>query len=184
MKRQLPWRRAIAAALPSQRQFDQMARALNKTVDVKEVKEIRDWADAARKFAGSTGLDPEFKRQGAELTLRAERRAGELLAKLALRGGDHKSSSRCERVTLASLGVNQQASARWQLQAAVPEAIFKRYIAAAKRARHDITAQGLLRLQKSLARRTGKASRLSNAVLLTLSNGTASRRNGPRRLTS
>ena len=46
-----------------------------KTDDFKEVKEIRDWADAARKFGGGTGLGPEFKRQAAELTLRAERRA-------------------------------------------------------------------------------------------------------------
>ena len=55
-----------------------MARALTKTADFNEVKEIRDWADAARKFGGGAGLGPEFKRQAAELTLRAERRGGEL----------------------------------------------------------------------------------------------------------
>ena len=149
MKQQPLWRRAITAALPNQRQLDQMARALTKTADFNEVKEIRDWADAARKFGGGAGLGPEFKRQAAELTLRAERRGGELRGGLALRGGDRKSSSRGERVTLASLGITYSRSARWQLQAAVPEAVFRRYLAAAKRAGREITAQGLLRLQKS-----------------------------------
>jgi hypothetical protein len=74
-------------------------------------------------------------------------------------------------------------SSRWQLEASVPETVFTRYVAAATAAHEDITTQGLLRLQKSLAGRAGKASRLSNAALLTLSNGKASRQKGPRKST-
>ena len=47
-------------------------------------------------------------------------------------------------MTLASLGIIYSTSARWQLEASVPEAVFKRYLAAAKRAGQEITAQGLL----------------------------------------
>ena len=82
-----------------------MARALAKTVDFKEAKEIRDWADAALD-PWRAGLRPEVREKAAELTLRVERRAGELLAGLALHGGDRKSVR--DRVTLARLGSHRQ----------------------------------------------------------------------------
>jgi hypothetical protein len=181
MNVQAPWRRAIAASLPNPRQLAQMTRALAKTADLNEIKEIRDWAEAARRFARSAGHGPEFKNRAAELKLAAERRAGELLAGLALRGGDHKSNSRGERVSLESLGIDHNESARWQREAAVPEAVFKRYVAAASAAHEDITAQGLLRLQKSLAERASKARRLPKAALLVPPNGTGAPHNRRRR---
>ena len=181
MKSQTSWRRAIAALLPNSRQLDQMTQALAKTADLRDAKGIRDWAEAARKFAQSAGLGLKIQSQAAVLKLRAERRAGEMLAGLALHGGDRKSSSHTQRLTLANLGIDPSESSRWQLEASVPEAVFTRYVAAATAAQEDITTQGLLRLQKSLAGRAGKASRLSNAALLILSNGKDSRRKGPRR---
>jgi hypothetical protein len=105
------------------------------------------------------------------------------LAGLALHGGDRKSSSHTRRLTLANLRIDRNESSRWQLEASVPEAVFTRYVAAAIAAHEDITTHGLLRLQKSLAGRAGKASRLSNAAILTLSNGKATRRKGPRKST-
>ena len=76
--------------------------------------------------------DLQIQLQAAELKIRAERRAGSLLAGLGLHGGDHKSSRRGKRITLESLGIDSNQSARWQLEAALPDAVFERYVAAAR----------------------------------------------------
>jgi hypothetical protein len=55
MKRQTTGRRAIAALLPNSRQLAQLTQALAKTADLHDAKGIRDWAEAARKFAQSAG---------------------------------------------------------------------------------------------------------------------------------
>ena len=51
-------------------------------------------------------------------------------------------------MTLASLGITYSRSAPGQLQAAVPEAVFRRYLAAAKRAGREITAQRAVAITK------------------------------------
>jgi hypothetical protein len=55
----------------------------------------------------------------AEIKLRAERRAGELLKEQGFgqRGGEEKSSN---IVKLESLGITRMQSHRWQLEALVP----------------------------------------------------------------
>lgn len=64
------------------------------------------------------------KRRAIELKLRVERRAGDILRSLKLRGGDkRKGVSR-----LKSLGVSQNQSTRWQLVASVADEVFQRYL--------------------------------------------------------
>jgi hypothetical protein len=46
--------------------------------------------------------------------LRAERKAGAMLATRDLNGGDRRSESHGERVNLVDLGVNRNQSSRWQ----------------------------------------------------------------------
>jgi hypothetical protein len=133
--------------------LDCVARELAETTSVKEVKAVRDKAEAARKYAQSATLGLRIQNQAAELKLRAERRAGELLAELVTHGGDRKSKSRDEILKLADLGIDRNQSARWRREASVPEPIFDQYISAANQLGRDITAEGLLRLERKLSGR-------------------------------
>lgn len=54
------------------------ALALAKSID--EVKNIRDKAEALRAYAKQAGMGLEMQNECAEIKLRAERRAGEMLA--------------------------------------------------------------------------------------------------------
>jgi hypothetical protein len=136
-----------SAPLPAEQlRLDDIARSLSNSSDLKDVKAIRDKAEAARHYAQSASLGLKIQNRAAELKLRAERRAGQLLAELIDRGGDRKSKSRHEKLKLSDLGVDHNQSARWQKEAAVPERIFEEYVVAANKMGRDITAQGLLRI--------------------------------------
>jgi hypothetical protein len=135
--------------------LDYVARELAEATSLKDVKAVRDKAEAARKYAQSAALGLRIQNQAAELKLRAERRAGELLAELVMHGGDRKSSSHDGNLKLVDLGINANQSARWRREAAVPEAVFDQYISATNKLGQDITADGLLRLERKLSYRTG-----------------------------
>lgn len=124
--------------------------ALAEADDLQAIKAIRDKVEAARKYAQSAALGLRIQNQAAELKLMAERKAGKLLGDMRLRGGDRKSKSQGETLKLADFGVSKCQSARWQREAAVPEAIFKKYVTTANKLGRDITSQGLLRLAKMI----------------------------------
>jgi hypothetical protein len=130
--------------------LDDVSRGIAENADLKDVKAIRDRAEAARHYAQSIGMGLTIQNQAAEVKLRAERRAGRLLAGLIKRGGDRKSISHNEHLTLSDMGIDHNQSARWQREAAVPDEMFEEYLAAAKEYGKPITARGLLRLERML----------------------------------
>ena len=130
------------------KRLDNIARALAETTSLKDVKEIRDKAEAARHFARGACLGLELQNQAAKVKLQAERRAGQLLEELAPHGGNRKSSCHNGNLNLEALGINSHQSARWRREAAVPEDIFQRYVEHATMAGKEITSQGLLRLER------------------------------------
>jgi hypothetical protein len=130
--------------------LDEVAQALAVSSDLNEIKDIRDRAEACRRYARSAALGLKIQNHAATLKLRAERRAGELLAGLAIRGGDRRSKSHDKRLKLADLAIDHNQSARWQREASIPERVFESYIAMATAKGKDITAQGLLRLARML----------------------------------
>jgi hypothetical protein len=136
--------------------LEKLAHALAETRDLKEVKALRDKAEAARTYAQSAALSLKIQNRAAELKLLAERRAGELLGELVAHGGNRRSSCHHGNLKLSDLGINPNQSSRWRREAAVPEAVFEQYIAAANKLGQDITAQGLLRLERVLASRRTK----------------------------
>ena len=77
------------------------------------------------KWRSVTGIG----RPGAELRIRAERKAGELLARMEKNAGAKGSGSNQHEVrshdattpTLSDLGINKHQSSRWQLMAKVSE---------------------------------------------------------------
>jgi hypothetical protein len=66
--------------------------AIAQVQGLDEIKNIRDKAEAVRKYAQSVGMGLELQNYAAEVKLRAERKAGELLAQMQLHGGDRKSA--------------------------------------------------------------------------------------------
>jgi len=60
--------------------FDEARRALALATSIDEVKDIRDKAAALVAYVRQQGESLEMQNQCAEIKLRAERRAGELLA--------------------------------------------------------------------------------------------------------
>lgn len=128
-------------------------RSIAQAKTIEEIKSIRDRAEAARHYAKSAALGLHVQNLAAEFKLRAERKAGELLAQLSLHGGNRKSNSHHEILKLADLGIDRNKSARWQLAASIPDSIFRAYLAAAEESGTAITTQGLFRLaSKSTSR--------------------------------
>ena len=109
--------------------------ALAEVYRVDEVKDIRNQAIALAEYARQAN-DTELLRHATEIRLRAERRAGELLAETPKAIGARGSGSNQHQVrspvatapesqTLAELGVTKTQSAKWQKLAALPEDKFE-----------------------------------------------------------
>lgn len=139
-------------------------RALESATTVSDIKSIRDKAEAVRKYAQNARLGLNVQNKAAELKLRAERKAGKALASLSLHGGDRRSKRHRDRLKLADLGISQSQSRRWQMEASVPEATFRRYVEAANTQFVEITASGLLRIARTLKQAHGKDTCEATAV--------------------
>jgi hypothetical protein len=138
--------------------LNRVASALAETKDLREVKTLRDKANAACHFAKGAALGQYLQNYCAELKLRAERRAGEILPDLFTHGGDRRSSSATRSLKLAELGISHNQSALWRREAAVPEPVFEQYLAMANRAGQDITASGLVRFAHATKRERRRPS--------------------------
>jgi hypothetical protein len=130
--------------------LDRVARALAEATDFKEVKSLRDKAEAARQYAKNAAMGLMIQNKAAELKLRAERRAGELLRELVPHGGNRRSSRHDADLKLTDLGIDSSQSSRWRRESTVPEIVFEQYVALANQLGHDITSQGLLKLERRL----------------------------------
>jgi hypothetical protein len=102
--------------------YDAMCRAIDAAHKVDEVKDIRDKAAALEHYARQA-QNTDAERRAAEIRLRAERKAGQLLAKTVKRGGDRKTSNRPE-VSLNGLGISEKQSSQWQKLGALPQRQF------------------------------------------------------------
>lgn len=139
--------------MPESRQLaliNQATKALTEAKTLDQIRAVRDRAEAVRHYARSASLSLDLQNQAAEIKLRAERKAGKLLADLALRGGNRKSKSQTESLMLADLGINRNQSSRWQQMAAVPETQFQRCLDETKAAHEELSAAGLRRLARRL----------------------------------
>ena len=128
--------------------LDQAGQALAEAQSFDQIKEIRDKAEAVRKYAQSASLGLNIQNRAAEVKLRAERQAGKLLSQMTLRGGDRRSKSHSDRLKLDDLGISRNQSTRWQMQARVPENVFRDHIRETCEAGKELTSAKLMRLAK------------------------------------
>jgi hypothetical protein len=128
--------------------LDQAKQALSEARSFDQIKDIRDKAEAVRKYAQSASLGLDIQNRAAEVKLRAERQAGKLLAQLMLRGGDRRSKLRHARLKLDDLGISRNQSTRWQIEAKVPENVFCQYVRETCDAGKEITSANLMRIAK------------------------------------
>jgi hypothetical protein len=155
--------------------LDQAGQALAEAQNFEQIKDIRNKAEAVRKYAQSASLGLGIQNRAAEVKLRAERQAGKLLAQMTLRGGDRRSKSHNERLKLDDLGISRNQSTRWQMQARLPENIFREHIKVTCDAGKELTSTRLLRLAKQWS----EASHTNGGEHL--GNGHGAQRNGKSR---
>jgi N6-adenosine-specific RNA methylase IME4 len=138
-------------------------RAVAEAKSVDELKNIRNQAEALRYAAIQAGLGLEIINDAAEIKLRAERRAGEMLAEMEKRHGARDGKTELQHVTPLSLndvGITKGESHRWQAIAAVPQAVFDEQIEIVKEAGERLTTAGMVQLAKE-KRRGENAIRIS-----------------------
>lgn len=137
--------------------YDAARYALQEAVAVDEVKNIRDKALAMAAYAKQAG-DTALIEMATEIRVRAERKAGEMLAAMPKATGAKgvgpiavPQGYRNGSQTLAELGVTKKQSARWQKLAAVPEDQFEEAVAAAKEVAGEVTARAVMAHGKASA---------------------------------
>jgi hypothetical protein len=108
--------------------YDAMCSAIDAAHKVDEVKDIRDKAVALEHYARQA-QNTDAERRACEIRLRAERKAGQLLAKMpkanGAKGNPGGRGSRIVRssdtTTLADLGISKDQSSQWQKLGAMPQ---------------------------------------------------------------
>lgn len=129
-----------------------------KTLD--EVKHIIDIAEAARTYARAAKLGLEAANHAAEVKLRAERKAGELLQQLERGHGnrftvedsslEYSTNGSEYRTVLTDSDIAQTTAHRWQTVAQVPDEVFEEHVAEVKQEQRELTSAGLLRLASEI----------------------------------
>lgn len=144
--------------------YDAARFALQQAVAVDEVKDIRDKAQAMAAYA-KQAKDTELVQWATEIKVRAERKAGQMLAELGLKSGNPELSVKNANPsqtwppqwshdatigkTLPELGISKTQSSRWQKLASVPEEQFEQAVAAAKEVAGEVTTAAMLRIEKA-----------------------------------
>ena len=136
--------------------YEAARQALAEASSVDEVKDIRDKALAMEAYARQA-QDHEFQFWAAEIKIRAERRAGELLAAMAERGeriGPHSGAKKTgDAVALDSFGVTKKQSSQWQTIASLTNDEFEAEVAAGESGKKELTSAGVVKRAKQKKRK-------------------------------
>ena len=112
--------------------WERAKRAIAEVKTIDEIKSIRDKAEAARAYAKQAGESLELQNDIAEVKIRCERRAGEILGDMnGAQGKRTDLVASCDEVTnptLPELGITRSQSSRWQSIAALPQEEFDTHI--------------------------------------------------------
>jgi Domain of unknown function (DUF4326) len=126
-----------------------------------DVKQIIDLAEAARTYTRAAKLGLEASNYAAEIKLRAERKAGEILRELErIPPGGNRRTPEFQDVTLTSRSeyaavlqdgeIPVKTAHRWQIEASIPDDLFEQHIVEVKEQQRELTSAGLRRLAAEL----------------------------------
>src|SRR5208283_1524847 len=139
--------------------FENARRELEIARTLDEVKQVRDKAEAMRLYCKQARHSLEMQNQCAEIKLRAERRAGEMLSETEKNPGgqvEHESypshDDRGKIPKLSELGITWSQSSRWQKIGEIPEDSFEDYIQTTKSKESELTSSGALLLAREIER--------------------------------
>lgn len=149
--------------------FNEARNAVASITSIQEVKEIRDKAEALRLYSKQVGESLVIQNQVAEVKIRAERRAGELLRDMEKHpaGRASQNPSHAERdfpPRLEDLGISYSQSSRWQTIASIPEEDFESRIELVKAADKELTSAEFLDFGKYLRRIREREDKREEAV--------------------
>ena len=142
--------------------LDEARRALEKASTLEEIKKIRDIAEAFKAYVKAQGESLEIQNKAADIRLRAERKAGELLKQMEKNKGGWKSCGSTmepqdDTPKLKDLGIEKKQSMRWQQIADLPEEIFEEVIEKTKEEKKELTQVLMLRESKDFQLQKKKA---------------------------
>ena len=147
--------------------LDSMKREVALIQSVPEAKDQRDKVEALRNYAKNAGLSLEMQNACAEMRLRYERRAGELLIEAGITRGNPQLTLRgCigQKPTLQDFGLDDHKSAKWQKIARIPERVFEAFLDGMKAKVVEITTAAALKLYRDSAREDDKAITMKSAL--------------------
>lgn len=141
--------------------LDEARARLAKVATVDEAKNIRDKAESLRHYAKQQGLGLEAQNKAAEIKIRAERRAGEILSEIertppekrhiSPQAGGKSEPRQTYAETIKNAGIAPETGRRWQAEASVPEPIFESFVAAARESTAELTSAAVVTLAKSIS---------------------------------
>ena len=151
----IPQEASALPAVPSAR--EQLAKASNKgrqalelASSVAEVKDIRDRAEALGAYAKAAHLGLQAQNEMADIKIRAERKAGQLLSTIEREPGKKGPTSLQAAIRLADIGSTM--AHRWQLEAEISDLEYEAYAQTCNQEDVELTSAGVLRLVRALLR--------------------------------
>lgn len=141
----------MAAAVTTIARISEARRALAAASKLEDVLQIRDQAEALRVYIRAASDSLDAANAAAEIKLRAERKAGEMLAamekKPAGRPTENSSHDGSDLPpSLDDLGLTHNQSSRWQREAKVPADVFDAYVESCRDEGREVTQAGLLKI--------------------------------------
>jgi hypothetical protein len=124
--------------------YEAARKALAEAHSIDEVKTIKDKAAALQLYARQA-KDTELEFYAAEIRVRAERKAGEMLRDKDSRAKPGQYQQESSPVTLAELNISKNESSQWQRLASVPEEVFEEKINKAKESDKPLFIREVLR---------------------------------------
>ncbi len=130
--------------------LDALRKAIAKASTVREIKGVRDKAEAARIYARDRNMKLEIQNDLAEGVVESEAKCGEMLAAMDKRHGarDGKTGSDNATPLLSDLGLDKHQSSRWQLTAEVSSKRRREYYKQQRDEREFITSNDVQRIAR------------------------------------
>jgi phage N-6-adenine-methyltransferase len=142
----------MASPVTTLSRISEARRALTAAKSLDDVLQIRDQAEALRVYVKAASDSLEAANAAAEIKLRAERKAGDMLAAMEKNKGGRPTEKTAGTVpevlapSLSDLGIKEDQSRRWQREAKVPEEQFEAYVASCNESSQELTQAGLLKI--------------------------------------